>query len=197
MITKAKLLECSIANFIKFGSKAYTMDELANDLGMSKKTIYSYFQNKENLVSESLSFLVDEIRRDIQTTIKDEKDPILKVILIYEIGFRHYKSFKPSFLFGLKKYYPKADQVFEDFRQEIVNEKVRHLLVEAQEKGVIRPDVNLELVCELYLLRVENVAFKKNNLYENHSSDVLLQHLIVNNLRGIVRPNYSNRFFLE
>lgn len=54
MIGKSELLECSIANFTKFGSKRFTMDELANELGISKKTIYNYFKNKADLVSESL-----------------------------------------------------------------------------------------------------------------------------------------------
>lgn len=195
MITKSELLECSITNFIKFGSRAFTMDELANELGMSKKTLYAFFKNKEELVSESLSFLIQKIKKETEIAISKETDPLAKVILIYEIGFSYFKCFKPSFIFGLKKYYPKADDVFETFRNDIVNHKIRVLLEEAKEKRFVRQEVNIDLVCELYFLRVENVVFKTNNLFESYSNDVLLQHLIINNLKGIVEVNYSNRFF--
>ena len=164
MISKLELLEYSIDYFTKFGSKSFTMDELANKLGISKKTIYYYFNNKEELVTEGLCF-------------------------------SYLNSFKPSFIFGLKKYYPKANAVFEAFRDDVVNHKVRNLLEEAQRKKIIQQDVKIDLMCELYFLRVENIAFKQNNLFDKYATDVLLKHLIVNNLRGIVTTGYSNRIF--
>lgn len=195
MVSKRQLLEFSITNFIKFGSKSITMDNLANDLGISKKTLYSCFKNKEELVTESLSFFLKKIKQQMDEVISKENDPILKVILIYEIGFSYLNSFKPSFIFELKKYYPRADAVFEAFRDDIVNHKVRNLLEEAQWKKLLRQDVDIDLMCKLYFLRVENITFKHNNLFENYSTDVLLQYLIVNNLRGIVASGYSNRIF--
>lgn len=195
MISKLELLEYSIDYFTKFGSKSFTMDELANKLGISKKTIYYYFNNKEELVTEGLCFILEKIKQQMDEVISNENDPILKVILIYEIGFSYLNSFKPSFIFGLKKYYPKANAVFEAFRDDVVNHKVRNLLEEAQRKKIIQQDVKIDLMCELYFLRVENIAFKQNNLFEKYATDVLLKHLIVNNLRGIVTTGYSNRIF--
>lgn len=171
------------------------MDELAKELGMSKKTIYSFFKNKEELVSESLSFFVEKIKQEMEETIAKETDPLVKVILIYQIGFNYFKHFKPSFIFGIKKYYPKADAVFESFRNNIVNNKVRNLLIEAQQKSIIRQEVEVDLVCELYFIRVENVVYKKNNLFDGYSNESLLQHLVVNNLRGLTVSGYSNAFF--
>ena len=51
MITKEELLKCSIAKFTQYGSKHVTLDELAKELGISKKTIYTFFKNKEDLVT--------------------------------------------------------------------------------------------------------------------------------------------------
>lgn len=195
MISKSELLECSITNFTKYGSKNFTMDELASELGMSKKTIYHYFKNKQDLVSNSLSYLLEKIVEDIDAALINLSDPILKIIKIYEIGFSYFECFKPSFLFGIKKYYPKADDVFETFRNEIVFKKVYNLLLEAQEKQLIRNDVNLKLVCELYFLRIESIVYKPNNFFETYSNNVLLNHLIIHNLKGILTSNYSNAVF--
>lgn len=195
MISKSQLLEFAINKFITFGSRSFTMDELAKELGMSKKTIYSCFKNKEELVSESLSFFIERIKQEMEETIAKETDPLLKIILIYQIGFNYFEHFKPSFIFSIKKYYPKADAVFESFRDDIVNHKVRNLLLEAQYTGIFRKEIDIDLVCELYFLRVENVVYKRNNLFDTYSKESLLQHLVVNNLRGLTVSGYSNFYF--
>ncbi len=196
MTTKSDLLECSILNFTQFGSKRFTLDELASSLGISKKTIYKYFDNKEDLVSQSLSYLLDKYRADIEGIVKDTtEDPLVKIILIYKKGFDYLKHFKPSFLFGIKKYYPKADKVFNDFSSQMVHGTILSLLTEAKEKGYLQEKVQIKLICDLYFLRIDNIAFKNDNLFDVYSSEVILQHLIVFNLKGIVVEGYGNRFF--
>jgi AcrR family transcriptional regulator len=198
MTTKSDLLECSILNFTQFGSKRFTLDELASSLGISKKTIYKYFDTKEDLVSQSLSYLLDKYLADINGIIKDtSEDPIVKIILIYKKGFEYLKHFKPSFLFGIKKYYPKADKVFNNFSAQMVHGTILSLLTEAKEKGFLQEKVQINLICDLYFLRIDNIAFKNDNLFDLYSNEVLLQHLIVINLKGIVVEGYSNVFFGE
>lgn len=195
MIGKKELLRCSITNFIKFGSRSFTMDELASQLGISKKTIYKFFSNKEDLVTEGLEQMLADIKEEIHSKISEEEDPIVSIILVYEIGFKYLKDFKPSFLFGLKKYYPKANEVFDAFRNDIVNTIILNLLLDAKKQGLLRASVDPKLVCELYFLRVENVTFKTTNFFETYSLNSLLDHLIINNLRGLTVDGYSNRYF--
>ncbi|TYP98148.1 TetR family transcriptional regulator [Tenacibaculum adriaticum] len=195
MINKRFLLECSITKFLKFGSKSFTLDELSKDLGISKKTIYKYFKNKEDLVSNSILFLIENYTEEYTEAIDKIEDPIEKIIVIYKIGLKYLEYFKPSFLFGLKKYYPKANALFENFKTEIVLETVHQFLIEARKIGYIRENIDLKLVCELYFLRMENVLFQNKNLFDEHSLDTLLQHIIINNLRGITTSKYSNPYF--
>lgn len=196
MTTKSDLLECSILNFTQFGSKGFTLDELASSLGISKKTIYKYFDTKENLVSQSLSFLLDRYRVEITAIVNDATtDAIEKIILIYKKGFAYLKHFKPSFLFGIKKYYPKADKVFTDFSEQLVHGTILFLLKEAKQKGLLQENIQVNLICDLYFLRIDNIAFKNDNLFDIYSNEIILQHLIIVNLKGIVVDGYSNPFF--
>ncbi|WP_299394545.1 TetR/AcrR family transcriptional regulator [uncultured Gelidibacter sp.] len=196
MTTKSDLLECSILNFTQFGSKGFTLDELASSLGISKKTIYKYFDNKEDLVSQSLKHLLDKYLADIDGIINNAtEDPIEKIILIYKKGFEYLKHFKPSFLFGIKKYYPKADKVFTDFSEQQVHGTILSLLKEAKQKGLLQENIQINLICDLYFLRIDNIAFKNDNLFDLYSNTVILNHLIVINLKGIVVDGYRNRFF--
>ncbi len=197
MTSKQDVLKCSVTNFTKFGSKRFTMDELANELGISKKTIYKYFESKEDLVVESVIFLIENFKDDIQTIVASQNEPITSIILIYKKGFEHLKNFKPSFIFGLKKYYPKANAIFDGFRDNFTKTTIYNLLVEAKSAGIIKPEVNLNLFCDLYFKRFEEIAFKNNNLFDIYSNQELLNHLIVYNLKGIVSEGYSNPYFKQ
>lgn len=196
MITKAELLKNAITQFTQLGSKHVTLDELAKMQGISKKTIYNYFENKEDLVAASVETLLDDYTEEINHIVTtNNNDPILCVVLIYKRGFEYLKYFKPSFIFGLKKYYPKAHTLFETFRSNLANNITFNLLKEAKKKGFIRQDVDLKLIVLLYFLRIDNVAFKTNNLFELFSEEAMLKHLVVYNLRGITTNNYSNSYF--
>jgi AcrR family transcriptional regulator len=196
MITKAELLKCSIAKFTQCGSKHVTLDDIAGSLGISKKTIYTFFDNKEDLVTASVENLLNEYKEDINGIVNSNgKNPILCVILIYQRGFEYLKYFKPSFLFGLEKYYPKASTVFNNFVEELSNNIVYNLLKQAQEAGNIKEDVNLELIVSIYFLRIDKLIFKKNNLFETYPEEELFNHLVVYNLKGIITSNYSNSYF--
>lgn len=195
MITKDELLNYATSKFTKLGSKHVTLDELANDLGISKKTIYTFFKTKEDLVVASITCLLDAYAEDINRLINSNgKDPILCVILIYQRGFEYLKYFKPSFLFGLEKYYPKAFQLFNDFIKDLANNRISPLLKEAQKNGNIKPDVNIDLLIKIYFFRVDNLLFKDNNLFESYSKETLLKHFVVYNLSGVITNNYSNEF---
>ncbi|WP_047548611.1 TetR/AcrR family transcriptional regulator [Psychroserpens sp. Hel_I_66] len=196
MITKEELLKYSVNKFTQFGSKHVTLDELANELGISKKTIYTFFDNKEDLVTSSIESLLNDYKKDINSLIASNgKDPILCVILIYKKGFEYLKYFKPSFLFGLEKYYPKAITLFNEFVDELSNRIVFELFKQAQESGSVKKEINLELIVRIYFYRIDNLIFKENNLSEAYPTEELFKHLVVYNLKGIITSNYSNSYF--
>lgn len=194
MINKNDFLKLSISKFTRFGSKRFSMDDLAAELGISKKTIYEHFSNKEELISESLLYFLENVKTEVRKAEEREKEnPLQCVIEYYKIGLNEMRAFNPSFLYGLKKYYPLAYQGFEDFRKEIVYGRIHSLLKKAQEMKQIREDINLELTCELYFLRMDEIVYSKTNLFENYDNKELLEHLIVNNLRGILTPQYYQK----
>ena len=70
MVSKQELLECSITNFIKFGSKRFSMNELASQLGISKKTIYKHFKTKDELITKGVRFIIDKYLHDVDKILK-------------------------------------------------------------------------------------------------------------------------------
>ena len=196
MITKTELLNYAKIKFTQFGSKHVTLDELAQELGISKKTIYSFFKNKEDLVVSSIQTLLNEYNEEINRIVSEnENDPVLSVILIYKRGFEYLKYFKPSFLYGLEKYYPKAFKLFKNFSEDLSKKTISRLLKQAQKQNDIKSDVDLDLLVKIYFYRVDNLLFKDNNLFELYSKNILLRHMVIYNLQGVVNKSYTNEFF--
>ena len=191
---KAKFLEFALSKFIRFGSKRFTLDDLANEMSISKKTIYENFKSKEEVVQESLIAFMNKLRSEIHESVEKQKsNPILAVIDVYRIGLDSFKSFSPSFLFGLKKYYPDVYVSLSDFRSKELYALVHNLLLSAKKKGQVRKNVDIELICELYLNRLELILFSAKNLFEEYSAQELLEHIIINNLRGIATQDYLEK----
>jgi AcrR family transcriptional regulator len=194
MIAKDQLLEFAIAKFTKLGCKRFTLDDLAYDIGISKKTIYHHFSNKEAVVSESVLFLLEKIKAEIYLSIEKEKnDPILCIISIYRIGLNYLKTFSPTFLYGLEKYYPSINLEIINFRTSFINNLTLRFLKEAQAKNEIRNNINLELTLELYCNRIDLILFKSKNIFSEYATPELLEHLIINNLRGIATESYLKK----
>ena len=120
----------------------------------------------------------------------DANEPLSTIIYIYKLGLITFQELNPSFLFGLAKYYPKAFSVYSDFKKDIVWQQVFPLLKRGQELGQIRKSVNVELVCALFLSRMEDIVYSKANLFEEYSIQELLEHIIINNLKGILTLDY-------
>ncbi|QII46171.1 TetR/AcrR family transcriptional regulator [Flagellimonas oceani] len=197
---KKDILAYAIENFTKFGSKRFSMDELAKNLGISKKTLYKHFSSKEILVKESLRFYLDNIRADVDNYIienPNEEQPLTTVIFIYRQGLITFQEINPAFLYGLHKYYPEAYKIYSQLKKDIVWDIVSPLLKRAQALGQVRKNVNVELVCTLFLSRMEETVYSQPNLFDEYSIHELLEHIIINNLRGILTLEYLQKSPLQ
>ncbi|MEY8862934.1 TetR/AcrR family transcriptional regulator [Tenacibaculum singaporense] len=185
MGNRSKLIKVAKEKFIAFGSKHTTMDEIAELLGISKKTIYACFSSKEELIIESIKELINEFKIDTEPILKSDKTALNKVIEIYKVIFKYVEKFKPSFIFGLKKYYPNAYDAYKEITTDVVSTDIMNLLEEAKEQGEIRPDVDLKLFSKLYLSGLESRLFEADNLFDNYSKEILLEYMIINNLNSL------------
>lgn len=161
------------------------MDDISSDLNISKKTLYTFFKSKNCLVKETIDSIFDGHFKTIDRIIAKEKTPIEKVILIYRYAINQVIAYDSAFFFELKKYHVQSHKQYEQKRREIVFNRILGLLEEAQKAGEIRKDVNLNLFCELHLLKLDSFL-KDNDFKSKYAPQELLSHLVINNLRGIL-----------
>lgn len=188
MQKRNEYLEQALTLFSFYGCKRVGMDDVAETLGISKKTLYELFENKNNLVQESVALLLkrthDNMSRFFQLP-EQSSDPFNKIIHIYSVGLKELRNLSPTFLFGLKKYYPQAYKLYDDFTQTIVWTYVLDLLQEARNKGDLKDNINIKLICELFLLRINEIVLPNRDFFDSYTTEELLEHLIIVPLQGI------------
>lgn len=164
---KNKILNYAHQKFMKGGFYKVSMDELAFELGMSKKTIYKYFPSKENLVGE-ISFLFREnIKEQIQTIIKSNENAVIKITeLLKTIGERLAKV-DERMLGDLQKHLPHIWAEIDEFRTKQINKFFTKIIDQGRDEGFI-VNFPIEIIMTVYLSSIRaiiNPSFVMNNKF--------------------------------
>lgn len=154
--TRSKIIGKAAALFVESGIKGITMDELAEHLGMSKRTIYEHFADKKELVKECVIFIdnkKDELAKD---AVKHSKNVIETLLTLHLNNLKMMGSVNRKFADDIKKFYPELHNYFQEKRESSVYSTIS-FLQKGVEEGVVRDDQNVEIYAnllheEMYLL---------------------------------------------
>ncbi len=144
IITKANEL------FLNLGFKSVTMDDLASEMGISKKTIYTHFQNKTKLVAATTEYLFCTISDGIDAILEENKEPIEELYAIKAFVMHHLKGEKTSPQYQLQKYYPKIHNSLKIRQFETMQKCVIENLERGKKKGVFRKNIDANMISRLY-----------------------------------------------
>jgi len=136
------------------GLRSVTMDEIAREAGVSKKTIYKHFKDKATLVAhcteKDLCCKGEEMIEIMQTA----ENPVAEIIHMMRHFRRSVFSYHPSLLIDLQRYFPEAWKAYTAFKREHVLNHIISNLERGIEEGYYRPEINVKV---LALMRVEQV----------------------------------------
>ncbi|MEM9144229.1 MAG: TetR/AcrR family transcriptional regulator [Bacteroidota bacterium] len=189
---KEKILEKATDMFLNLGFKSVTMDDLANEMGISKKTIYNHFKNKSDLVGESTMNLFCNISEGIEHICSLQKNPIEELYDIKKFAMLHLKNEKSSPQFQLQKYYPKIHEDLRAKQFEVMQNRVLDNVDRGMEQGIYRGNLNVDFVSRIYFTGVTSI--KDQNLFPNTQFPIakLMDEYLEYHLRGIVTPKGRN-----
>ena len=146
MDTEQKIIQKAIELFKKLGIRNVTMDTLANELGISKRTIYELFKDKNNLVSISIQEMARQNREEILEIINASSNVIDAMFQIGRNGQQRRAEMSDAFFDDIKKRFPEINKRF-NTDSEYRNSSVSQLLLNRGVKeGIFRADLNIELV---------------------------------------------------
>ena len=182
---KHKILNTSKELFLNLGFKSVTMDEIASKLGVSKKTIYKYFENKTELVAAVTEYMFDAVSFGIDTICELKMNPIKEIFSIKRFIMKHLKDEKSSPQYQLQKYYPKIYASLTQKQFDVMQVCVLNNLKKGIEIGLYRDNIDLEFTSRIYFNGM--VGIKNIELFPltDYSMNTLMNHYLEYHIRGI------------
>lgn len=150
-----ELVENTLQLFMKLGIKSVTMDDVARHLGISKKTLYKYVEDKNDLVRKSLSYGCVIENDEINKICNLNQNAIDESFEINNYVFKHIRLIHPSIVFDLHKYHPEAWKEFRENKKSQINQCYMDNIAKGIKEGLYRKDINGEIVTKFYTSRFE------------------------------------------
>ena len=182
---RENILKKSNELFLNLGFKSVTMDDIANSLGVSKKTIYKYFKNKTELIDAVTLNMFNTICSGIDTICELNLIPIDELFSIKKLIMKHLKDEKSSPLHQLQKYYPKTYEVLKQRQFHVMQNCVINNLKKGIEMGLYREAIDLEFISRIYFNGVIGIKDKDIFPLNNYSMNTLMTNYLEYHLRGI------------
>ncbi|MDT0557874.1 TetR/AcrR family transcriptional regulator [Ichthyenterobacterium sp. W332] len=182
---REKILAIAADLFLSYGFKSVTMDDIANKIGISKKTIYLHFENKTKLVEATTLHLFDLISHGIDCICALEKNPIEEIYDIKRFVMDHLKDEKSSPQYQLQKYYPSIFTTLKTKQFSVMQDCVLENLKRGQKQGLYRKSIDIEFISRIYFSSM--LAIKDKDLFplKIFSMNMLMEHYLEYHLRGI------------
>jgi AcrR family transcriptional regulator len=174
--------------FRRYGIRSVTMDVLCTELGISKKTLYATFRDKDELVHSVVDQDLEENQRILLQIAGREQDALSEFMEIYRWTLHLREEFSPAFYFDLKRYYSKAFLHWSFSRRNALLDAIRANLTKGISQGVYRSDIDAEVIGQLHVARIE--MLESGDLISSRlsHSGVFLDQLLRYHLHGICNP---------
>jgi len=199
---KKEIVEHAIPLFLQYGFKSITMDEIAQQMRISKKTIYANFATKEDLIKETTLVHHSRIMESLQTIAKQAKDPIIELYLLKKEALKHLSNDQTSPQYQLQKFYPNLYEIVRAKEFSILSGSFSKGIQKGIETGLFRKEINVDFITRIYFNGMRGVT--DINLFppDQYKIDQLLIDFSEYHLRAICTPlgieklNYYKKEFI-
>lgn len=164
-----KILKTSLELFYKFGIKRVTMDDIAKELGMSKKTIYHHFIEKDDLVNTLCDTEMIKHEQIFDELFNESKNPIHEMMLISANMRKMMQHINPIFFLDLQKFHPQAFNRFQEFKQNCAFKHIVRNINKGIEAGFYRNDIDVEFTAKYRLSQLDMLLFGNYYSFEKIS----------------------------
>jgi AcrR family transcriptional regulator len=174
--------------FRAYGIRSVTMDEIASQLGISKKTIYQSFSDKEEVVAAVFHGIIDHNKSCCLKDRTRAENPVHEIFLAYDMAMEMFRDMNPAILFDLMKYHPEVHQRFQEYKHGFLYEMISANLKKGIEQELYRNEIDIDILTryriESAMMPFNSMVFpdNKNNLLKIEAA--LFDHF----LHGIATP---------
>ena len=151
MEAKERIILEAKALFLKLGIRSVSMDEIAAQLGISKKTLYQHFKDKDELVDLVLVGQICNMQEEALKTVESASNAIEEIFNTMDMMVKHSRNMNPVVIFDLQKYHLSSFQKFHAYQNDFLLNIISNNLKKGVEEGFYRSDINIEILSKFRL----------------------------------------------
>jgi len=174
--------------FLRYGLKSLTMDEIAKQLGMSKKTIYQYVSNKSDLVHKVMQAHLDNEDNFIKEVQKTSKNALEENLRTMTFMCEDMQGFNGMIFFELQKYYPESFALFNEHREKVALRRILQNLKEGIKEGFYRKDMDADIMSRILVSSLDILIDQQRFPSKKYHFYNLYKEFVNYHLGGILTP---------
>ncbi len=189
---RQRITEEAANMFRKYGIRAVTMDMLANQLGISKRTIYEIFRDKDELLTGVLRWMAEKQKELIKKIFAESENVISAIFRFFELMDEHYSRMSPAFKLDMEKYHNDIIRKLRDADELPYDNDNAEMLIRGIREGVFRSDIDIAIANKC-IYEVIRMPLSKDKIEgEDIEWKDVFRHFYINYLRGISTPEGLN-----
>ncbi len=183
---KAEILNRAAQIILRFGIKSVTMDDLARELAISKKTLYAHFGDKRKMIQMLVAEQVDLDKSCCEIKRQEAKNAIDEMFQVTSFVTDRLKTANVTFFYDLRTSYPKAFKTMEDYKWGYIQQTIINNLNRGKSENIYRKDMDSAVVAKVYLLSVDMIFGGQTFLDVQKTPYELFIEIFHLHMRGIV-----------
>jgi len=196
MSTKAlQIIEQVTKLYHRYGIKSVTMDDAASQLGISKKTLYEHFHDKEDLVQAVLMQEHHHHYCFLDDIEGKELNAIEGMFEVYKMINAMYKDYNPSMVYDVRKYYPGLFSRLKEIRRKRMYDSALNNMNQGKNEGLYRKELDSVIIAKLHVFRTESLFDNDMFTREELTSFTMFHEIFVYHVYGIL--SHEGRLFFE
>ncbi|MDA1268056.1 MAG: TetR/AcrR family transcriptional regulator [Bacteroidetes bacterium] len=185
MDARKRILEVATEQFARFGVRTVTMEDLARQAGISKKTIYQEFEDKKDLVNAVFATILEEDQRKLSLILEQGDGVIEHLVKTSRMMRDRLTSINPLVIMEVQKYFPEAWKLFESFKEQTIKKDLINVLDLGKQLGYFRSEIDSRVLAKVRLSQI-TTAFEPRNFADPDYNLVEEQMVILDHfLHGI------------
>lgn len=185
MIDEKTIVKKTYNLYLKYGIKSISVDEIALNLGISKKTLYTHIKSRDELLQLVVRYSLVKFSSELHKCIVPEDSVFEQLTHFFGFMIKSMRNINPSFLLDLHKSNYLHYQEIDEFRTQTLRDEVGNILMRGMDEKLFRNDIHIQYVYENLMFKVSENAYKAFSNYTVALSDDTIPRLILNDIAGI------------
>lgn len=154
---REKILDHATEQFTRFGVRSITMDDIARNLGISKKTIYQDFKDKRELVNSAFRKMLAKDHEDLARILEGEDGVIENLLHTSKVMRERMTDMNPMVIIEIQKYYPETWAIFQDYKENAIRKDIVKVLEKGKRLGYFRPEIDSDILSRIRVNQINSV----------------------------------------